>query len=432
MLGAIFTTVGMIMRTNAVQLLLSLSSLFIFSMPLSAQPQSAAVQTSLVNDLAYKNLAKRVAADPADYVSETALIKFELLKVRESGNLKQVPHFRERLDAILKDVPHYSPASSTLSSVLLTLHEFSTAKEIAIRELERAPQDPSLRTILFDAEFEIGDLTSAGNELLKLKKLSSNEPSTLVREARILTSKGDLLGAQKLLTRAATAASQDSRLSKIDTSWYYLTLGQYYFTRGQFPEAEKQYLKAEAAFPGWWAVDAHFGELLAAKRSFDEAVERFKKAASESERPESWQAIGEVLTLAGKANEASSWFKKAELGYQGAEAGGLLLFLHHQAHFYSDPQPNASKALALSERDAALRTTQSTLDQLAWANYRAGNFEMALEISKRALALQAPTAHVLYHASMIFGAAGKLKESKDFLALAGKYNPKFLEFHSHH
>lgn len=217
--------------------------------------------------------------------------------------------------------------------------------------------------------------------------------------------------------------------STIDQAWYSLALGQLLFSRGKFEEARAHYVKAKEKAPHWWWTLALPRRTLRCRTQFHRSSEvagRLVRSISETRKCSSdWRgAHGRWRT--GARFCLGSQEQKRHI--EKAEEAGLLLFLHHQAGMYSDTLPIPARALALARRNASLRTTQNSLDQLAWAQYRAGELEAASETISRALKMGTPTAHVLYHASMIAGATGNLSASKEYLAKASSLNPKFLEF----
>jgi hypothetical protein len=69
---------------------------------------------------------------------------------------------------------------------------------------------------------------------------------------------------------------------------------------------------------------------------------------------------------------------------------------------------------------------------MAWALYKQGRFSEALTAEKNALQFGTADPHQLYHASMIFSAAGNLKEGKQYLAKVAAINPAYIKsFHVH-
>src|SRR5436305_1381164 len=76
-------------------------------------------------------------------------------------------------------------------------------------------------------------------------------------------------------------------------------------------EAQLHYQRADTAYPGYWLVDEHVAELLGAEARYDEAVAMYQSIASNGQRPELEQAIGELCDLAGQSGPAAYWKERA-------------------------------------------------------------------------------------------------------------------------
>ena len=78
-----------------------------------------------------------------------------------------------------------------------------------------------------------------------------------------------------------------------------------------------------------------------------------------------------------------------------------------------------------------MRQTPATHEALAWALFRAGNFAQAAAEMKLAIVPRCSNAHVCYHASLIFSAAGDLEIGQKYLREAFALNPHYDAFHVH-
>jgi Flp pilus assembly protein TadD len=81
------------------------------------------------------------------------------------------------------------------------------------------------------------------------------------------------------------------------------------------------------------------------------------------------------------------------------------------ALFYADHDQRLDEALRIAEEHARERPTVRTMDTLAWALYKNGRAEEALEASKQALRLGTKEAIFYYHAGMIQARLGRRKEA---------------------
>jgi hypothetical protein len=78
-----------------------------------------------------------------------------------------------------------------------------------------------------------------------------------------------------------------------------------------------------------------------------------------------------------------------------------------------------------------LRHSIQACDALAWALFKAGKNEEALDLTTRALATGVLDAHILYHAGMIRMGSGDIPGGSAELQKAMKVNPRYNTFHVH-
>jgi Flp pilus assembly protein TadD len=83
------------------------------------------------------------------------------------------------------------------------------------------------------------------------------------------------------------------------------------------------------------------------------------------------------------------------------------------------------RALALARAERQTRGDIYTDDALAWALYRNGEFERALESIERARRLGTRDARLLFHHGAILIAAGQTRAGKKLIEQALAQNPKF-------
>jgi tetratricopeptide (TPR) repeat protein len=191
------------------------------------------------------------------------------------------------------------------------------------------------------------------------------------------------------------------------------------------------FAQAERAYGGYWMVDDHMAEALAAAGRYDEAVVRYRAAIVRSPRPELRHALGDLYLYMGKIESAKPWLERARSVYVDSVERGDSHYLHHLARYYSDSRLDAAKAVALAGRDLGLRQTAATYDMLAWALYRDGQFDAARTAVERALASGVRDADIWLHAAMIYVALGRLKEGRHWLHEAVTLNPNVRAFHVH-
>jgi tetratricopeptide (TPR) repeat protein len=239
---------------------------------------------------------------------------------------------------------------------------------------------------------------------------------------------GDPDVADRLYERAQQRVGATDKRS---WAWVALERGLGAFNRGRYGDAGAHYARAGQAYSGFWLVDEHVAELLGAERRFDRAVALYESVVARVPRPELQQALGDLLRSMGREAQARPWHDRALAGYLESVERGEVHYYHHLAGFYADVRQDGAEAVKWARRDAALRPSFFTLDALAWALYRDGQFTLALDTARQALASGANDPHLAFHGAMIHLAAGQTAEGKRLLEKVARLNPGYENFHVH-
>ena len=250
----------------------------------------------------------------------------------------------------------------------------------------------------------------------------------LARLAYLKAKMGDAAGAEQLYLEAEDEISAKEMRSY---AWVKLQRGVLAFSRGHFDDAAARYQEAAGAYSGYWLIDEHVAELLAARRKFEEASALYEKVVARAPRPEYQQELGDLYTFMGKPGRAKAWHEKALAAYLESAGRGEVRYYHHLAAFYADVREDGTEAIKWARKDFALRPNWATREALAWALYRDGRYAEAAEFMEIALASGVQDAHVFSHAAMIYLAAGRTADGKTLLTRAAEFNPHWEEFHVH-
>ncbi len=214
-------------------------------------------------------------------------------------------------------------------------------------------------------------------------------------------------------------------------AWVELERGLLEFNRGRYEKAMAHYRQADKAYSGYWLVEEHIAELLAAQRKFDEAAALYKKVVARAPRPEFQQALGDLFLFMGKEDLAKPWHEQALAAYLESAGRGEVQYYHHLAGFYADVRQDGAEAVKWARKDAELRPNFITQDGLAWALYRNGQFPAALDAMEKTLSSGVKDSHLFFHAAMIHLAAGRTGEGKRLLKTVAEINPGYENFHVH-
>ncbi len=378
-------------------------------------------------------LEDRVQRDPDDIIAQNRLADIYLGRLRDTGDYEWLRRAGEAARRSLSSVPAEQNASGLFmqARVEYESHHFAVARDRAAALTKIEPGKSRGFALLGDALLEFGDLDQAAAAYDEMQKLKGDPVEAETRLARIELARGAHDSARMHFEKALEAARDWSTQSPEIVAWCLVQSGQLAFNIGQWDAAEKNFQAALAERRDDIGALEHLGELRAAQEKYDEAISLYEKVIARTPRPEFRQALGDVYAAMGKLADAAIWHTRARDAYLKDATEGNSHYFHHLAGFFSDTEENAGEALKWARRDLELRHTPTAKDTLAWALYRGGEFESAATAARGALSNGSKDAHILFHAGMIFLAAGDAVRGKETLAEAARINPRHNSFHVH-
>ncbi|MEO5720241.1 MAG: tetratricopeptide repeat protein, partial [Chthoniobacterales bacterium] len=328
--------------------------------------------------------------------------------------------------AALREFEEHPGALLGMASVRLALHRFAEAEALAEQVRRRAPRNAEARLLASDAWLALGRT----GEATKLLDGMEERPAVLARRAEVARLQGKNEEAVRLCAHAAEAAGARGE-APIDIAVSRVRLGEMFFRSGKLEAADEQYRLARELAPESFTVLEHRAELLGAQEKFSEAVALYQQVIAQSYRPDMEQALGDLFTFMKQPERARLYYDRALAGYLASVERGEIHFIHHLAGFYCDAQEDGVEAVKWARQDLALRQSATAHESVAWALYRAGEFEESRREIEAALASGIKDAHVIYHAGLIFSAAGDLEHGRKLLEETATLNPSYLKFHVH-
>lgn len=206
-------------------------------------------------------------------------------------------------------------------------------------------------------------------------------------------------------------------------AWTHLQLGLMDLERGRYEEALVHYRDADAELPGFWLIEEHLAEVLTLSGELAAAKTMYVDIIARTDNPEFMDALAGILRDEGDVAGAQQWIARARAIYAGrmaqfpeATAGHALE--HHLA--FGD----ATDALALAQRNVALRPNTETRIPLAQAYLAADLPHEAVAVIEVALASPVRTAELHAVAAAAFAAIGDTAREKDQAANARAMNPR--------
>jgi tetratricopeptide (TPR) repeat protein len=317
-------------------------------------------------------------------------------------------------ECLLSRQPDHAAALLLRGHVLHQMHRFPEAEEIARRLVTRR-QFVLDYGLLGDVLMERGRLTEAADAYQKMIDLKPFYQS-YTRAAHLRWLKGDLDGAIELLRMAIAAASPRDPES---IAWAYSRLATYETQAGRLREAEQAADTALGHKRDYPAALLVKGRVLLAMERADEAVRALEHAAHISELPDFQWALADGLRLMKREADANAVERALIRDGERTDPRTLALFL-------ATRRASAAQAVALAERELAVRADVFTLDALAWALAAAGHTARAEPLIARALAQGTQDGRLFLHAAAISAAAGRNVDAQRWLEKSELLRPMLL------
>jgi tetratricopeptide (TPR) repeat protein len=376
---------------------------------------------------AIRFLEARVKSDPDDFIAQNKLAAYYLRRQRETGDISFIDlasrTARASLNALKEE--QNPDGLAALAQAELSRHDFSSARENALRLTELAPRESFPYQILGDAELELGNYEKATEAFNKMRELeSSPSVASEARRARLALLHGDHAGAVLRLNSALLLALDERVVDRETVAWCRWQLGEVAFASGDYKRAEEHYRDALVTFPDYHRALASFGRTRAALGDLAGAIEHYERVTRILPDPSYVASLGDLYKLTGREQEAAQQYalveKIARLGKGQGE-----LYNRQLAYFFADHDMKADEAYSSAVKEYAVRRDIYGADVLAWAALKAGRLEEARKMSREALRLGTRDARLFYHAGMIASAAGDRTSARDYLERALKLSPQF-------
>lgn len=320
-------------------------------LPRNASIGSADEQQQTMN--LYQELSQKILNNSSDYKSRLQLAQLFMLEARATGEHGHYyPATLHILDGILSEKPESDiefGAASLKASVLLSLHQFQEAKEVAEYAISLNGYNALIYGSLVDANVELGDYEEA---VRMSDKMNSIRPDlrSYSRVSYLREIYGDLNGAIEAMTRAADSGYPGYE----ETAWCRLTLGNLYEQRGDIATAKAQYeriLQERPQYP--FAIAALAG--IAQKEDNPQLAESLLKEAIDIIPEVSFYVdLAELYDGQGRKEETEALVDEILAMLKEDEEAGHIMNLEYANLFLNllgDPQT----ALKYAEKEYAVR-----------------------------------------------------------------------------
>jgi tetratricopeptide (TPR) repeat protein len=364
-------------------------------------------------------LEARVAADPKDVQSLVLLGLAYQQRARETGDPSFYPRSGAALTRAARLAPQNALATTGLAALAASRHRFERARALAERAMRLAPESAGPLGVLGDALVELGRYREAFAVFDRMAALKPNLASySRVSYAReLLGDREGALAAMRLAVAAGVGTVEP-------LAWTLVQLGNLYFDKGRLGSAAHAYREALAHLPGYVHAEAGLARIAAARGRYPEAIRLYGRAVERLPLPQYEGALGDVLRLAGREDDAARAFGAVDAIQKLLQANGVRTDLE-TALFDLDHGRHPAEALARARLAYAERKSIDADDVLGWALFQNGRCGEARAHSIRALRLGTHDALKLFHRGMIERCLGHGSASRVFLRRALAVNPHF-------
>src|SRR5829696_4044641 len=351
----------------------------------------------------------------------TMLGQAYLQKARETGDPGYYPKAEALFQQALAGDGDDVDAIVGLGTLALARHQFAGALDCGEQARPLAPYHAAAYGVIGDAQVELGRYDEAIETVQAMIDLRP-DLSSYSRVSYLRELMGDREGALVAMKQAATAGSAYVE----NVAWARVQLGNLRFDGGDLAGAASEYAAALAALPGYAPGLAGQARVAAAGGDLDRAAELYEKAVRAIPLPEYVVGYGDVLTAAGRPDEASAQYALVAAIQQLYAANGVDTDLELALYTADHGRPqDLPRAVEQARAQVAVRPSIVAWDVLAWTLYRSGDLDGAAEASKEALRLGTHNALMQFHAGMIAAARGETAQAISFLESALEINPHF-------
>lgn len=363
-----------------------------------------------VRNLALANLHLALELDPG-------LLKVRLVLADIYLGLKDAEKAREQIEAALALAPGYLKTVTLLGSLKLLEKDYEGAVAVCRKVLEKRPELSVWHARLGIVYAAMDRLDEALASYQRALDLDPAQFSVIKSMAAIHLRKKDFQGALAVCDRVKEKVAENRSLfAQIET-----LQGDIFRARGDMETAIRYLKNAAAVSPTLIAPRMALAEIHAGSGRVLEAIGAYEGVLElDSEYLPACMALGTIHYRQGDRKKAEKYYRKA-LSIQpghGPAANNLAFLLSDNEQTLHEAYRLAQLAEKKMPRDASVK------DTLGWLYYRVGDYDQAISLLKKSLALDPDDAQANYHLGLAY------YQSKDFTK-AWQYLKKALSIDPH-
>jgi len=294
-----------------------------------------------------------------------------------------------------------------LASNYISQHKFKEALNLLTKAEIIGEKLEGTQKMLFDVHLELGNYELAKTYLSKFKNFSDFD--YLIRLSKWSDHKGNLDAAIKYLEKAKVIA-ESSNLPGIK-QWIYTNLADYYGHAGNIEASYNHFLMALELDPNdayakkgiAWIVYSH-------EKNPDEALRILNIITTTFFAPDYNLLKAEIAEFNGDANLKDQQLKLYQTAMNDVSYGDM--YNKNNVLLYVDESKNLDEAITIATTEIENRPTPQSYDLLAWALFKKGKTNKALEIVETHIIDKTFEPETLYHVAEIYKAVGNIDKVK--------------------
>jgi len=388
------------------------------------RPSRGSITTDLQREISFYQ--ERIEVAPNDGLNRAFLAKVYLRMARATGEASWYLLAEQTAQQSLAKLSfHNDGAIMVLARVAVARHDFASA----IRLVKQVQQNEETLSVLVTANLATGKISEA---LSAANALVDKTPSlnSLTLRALVLVASGKDAEAIRDFQQALAAEEPEETGSSV---WTRTLLGRYYFKRGQLKLARQLYEEALRVLPQYPPALLNLAELEVRQGDYRAAEGHYSQFFLTSQRSPTvydhvvMRGMARVKDLSGDPDGAALWRDKAEARLRQDLTG----FGHRRelARLLLErgSSGDVEEALSLMQMEIRDRRDAETLDSLAWARSRQGDWQKARQMVQSALRSGLRDAGLFHRAGTIEQALGNQSGANAFFRLAQETDPTFDE-----
>lgn len=360
---------------------------------------------------AYDKCIEALKQNPDDLKQFIKLAGVYIAEGRITGNGAYYSSAAMKMsDRVIADNPANADlvfqALSIKSAVLLNLHQFKEALEVAKKAEKISQMNAAIYGAMVDANVELGNYAQAVQDCDRMVSIRPDLRS-YSRISYLRQIHGDNRGAIQAMQMAVEAGGAGDE----NTEWARVTLGDLYLNIGNLDSAEFQYRYSMGYRNDYPYAQIGLAKVEKARKNYDSAIALTKSAINTMSESSFVAQLADLYELKGDNAKAKEIRKDViDLLNEGEEENEKAGVKHNGNRELASAYLAASeydKALGFAKIDLAMRPDNIDANELAsWICYKKGDFAAAKGYADKALRMNTKSPATLYKMGLVYTQAG--------------------------